>query len=122
MAACPESATLPETPLVISRPRRSARARSSSHQPEPLMSRVARLAQSVLAQQLAQVLAVDLGGARRGRQVSLVALDQRLDVRALEALDDAGFRFLERQVDVHVGGGAPSAGDAGAIVQRVFQL
>ena len=40
-----------------------------------LMSRVARLAQAVLAQELAQVLAVDLGGARRRRQVPLVALD-----------------------------------------------
>ena len=64
------------------RPARAARRQQLAA--ATLTSRVARLAQAVLAHQLAQVLAVDLRGARRGRQVHLVALEQRLDVLALE--------------------------------------
>ena len=58
---------------------------------------VARI-EAVLADQLAQVLAIDLRLARRGRQVHLVAAHQVLDVLALEHLDELTLRLFERQV------------------------
>jgi hypothetical protein len=56
----------------------------------------ARFAQAVLAQELAEVLAVDLGGTRRGGEVALVALELRAQVLALERVDDLRLGLLER--------------------------
>src|SRR6185436_1025507 len=54
--------------------------------------------EAVLADQLAQVLAIDLRLAGGGRQVHLVPPHQVLDVLALEHLDQLTLGFLERQV------------------------
>src|SRR3977135_1665442 len=54
--------------------------------------------EAVLADQLAQVLAIDLRFARGRRQVHLVPAHQILDVLALEHLDELALGFLERQI------------------------
>src|SRR5579863_1960779 len=81
-------------------------------------SSVGRLVQAVLAEQLAEVLAVDLGGARGGREVPFVALELRSDVLALEAVDQLRLGFLERQVEVD---GAARRG-ARLLVERLVDL
>src|SRR4051812_11587808 len=97
MAECPESVMPPAS----SRPSSRNRARSSSSSFTSLRG----LAEAMLAQELAQVLAIDLGGPRRGGEVPLVPFEERVDVAALERVDDPGLRLLERQIDVGRGGG-----------------
>src|SRR3954451_3728416 len=88
-------------PPTISRPSSRNRARSSSSNFTSLRG----LAQPMFAQELAQVLAIDLGRARRRGEVSLVPFEERADVVALERVDDPGLRVLEWQIDVGRGGG-----------------
>src|SRR5438552_826118 len=89
-------------PPAISRPSSRNRARSSSSSFTSLRG----FAQPVFAQELAQVLAIDVGRARSGGEVSPVPFEERLDVAALERVDDPGLRLLERQIDVGRRGGA----------------
>src|SRR6185312_12015327 len=55
---------------------------------------------AVLLHELAEVLAIDVGLARRVRDVAFVLLEERQDVVALEGRDPALFGVLERRVDV----------------------
>src|SRR5262245_55352777 len=48
---------------------------------------IRRFAEAVLAEELAEVFAVDLGVARGGGEVAVVALEERADVLALERVD-----------------------------------
>src|SRR3954463_1829025 len=108
MAECPESVMPPAS----SRPSSRNRARSSSSSFTSLRG----LAEAMLAQELAQVLAIDLGGPRRGGEVSLVPFEERVDVAALERVDDLGLRLLERQIDVRRSRG----GARWPLLERVF--
>jgi len=68
----------------------------------------------VLAQQLSQVLAIDLGAAGGGGQIAAVAGQQGLDVSPFEVVDDARLGFLEGQLQVDAGTSwAPGVRDDG---------
>src|SRR4051812_44934257 len=76
----------------------SSSASSSSRSLELVVGVATRGLDVVLLHQLAEVLAIDVGLARRVRDVARVAAEQLGDVVALERRDPALLRILERFV------------------------
>src|SRR5690606_6973794 len=80
------------------RPRRGSRtARARSRRPARASPAIDL--EPVLLDQPVDVVAIDAGLGGRARDVAAVAREQRLEVVALEALDERRLRLLERELE-----------------------